>query len=293
MDVATVPLPTVGHQVLLTRALESRKPFDERGGDGYRDALIWHTVLDICRECDGDTQVVFVTNNTNYFCDKDAGELLAPLQAEVAEFSTVTLTTAKSLTEAEVRLKALLPEPRAESVGVESPQAVEPKRQLIVQAVTRGYEALVGAEIGSADIGARKTADAPAFSDFRTIIEDPTTLEDIEPDWTTLEWTSIGRDGEKRLCVEASIVAYITLEGMAFKADYYVENDVSVAVYDGDWNNHYMWIGTHHTGRLSFTICLTPDCGDVDSVEFDHAEEIITETPPTSDPGDMMVRMPD
>ncbi|WP_216209772.1 PIN domain-containing protein [Amycolatopsis aidingensis] len=40
-----VPVPQTDQQTLLTRALENRKPFDGEGKNGYRDALIWHTVL--------------------------------------------------------------------------------------------------------------------------------------------------------------------------------------------------------------------------------------------------------
>lgn len=35
-----IPIPSVSHQVVLTRALEKRRPFDTEGRDGYRDVLI-------------------------------------------------------------------------------------------------------------------------------------------------------------------------------------------------------------------------------------------------------------
>jgi len=64
-----LPLPEVSHEALLARDLGERKPFDD--GRGYRDALIWETVLACALEPRNGT-VVFVTRNTRDFADKDA-----------------------------------------------------------------------------------------------------------------------------------------------------------------------------------------------------------------------------
>lgn len=47
LEAVIIPVPSVSHQVVLTRALEKRRPFDAKGRDGYRDALIWHSLLDV------------------------------------------------------------------------------------------------------------------------------------------------------------------------------------------------------------------------------------------------------
>lgn len=59
-----VPVPDVPHTELAKRAVEKRKPFKE-GGAGYRDALIWHTVLELLGE--PDTKLYFVTANSSDF----------------------------------------------------------------------------------------------------------------------------------------------------------------------------------------------------------------------------------
>lgn len=41
-----LPLPTVSHERLLKDTLLGRKPMS-RGDGGYRDALIWHSLLDV------------------------------------------------------------------------------------------------------------------------------------------------------------------------------------------------------------------------------------------------------
>lgn len=61
-----VPIPAVPHEELVDRAVSRRKPFAD-SGNGYRDALIWQTVLDQARLC----AVVLVTNNYKDFAESD------------------------------------------------------------------------------------------------------------------------------------------------------------------------------------------------------------------------------
>jgi len=79
-----------------------------------------------------------------------------------------------------------------------------------------------------------------------------------------------------------SFEAAVSLEGMAFKADYYADESESIDVWDSDWNNHYMWVVTHHTGQLTLRIYLTPDSEAVDEVELESATEVPPE--PSAEP---------
>ena len=62
---AISPLPAVGHEQLVSRDLAGRKPFraaskGEKGGRGYRDALIWETILELVRSLPEDEQIYFI-----------------------------------------------------------------------------------------------------------------------------------------------------------------------------------------------------------------------------------------
>ncbi len=74
-----LPLPAVTHEAVLERALSGRRPFDQDGRTGYRDALIWHTVLELAQTT---TNVVLVSNDGD-FADS-TGELLASLRDETS-----------------------------------------------------------------------------------------------------------------------------------------------------------------------------------------------------------------
>lgn len=55
--------PKVPHDKVVRRALERRRPFDQKGHDGYRDVLMWHCVLSELR---GTGDVAFITSDQDF-----------------------------------------------------------------------------------------------------------------------------------------------------------------------------------------------------------------------------------
>jgi hypothetical protein len=79
-----LPYPEIPHEKLVRRALARRKPFAASGA-GYRDALIWHTILDLVRS-DTSERVAFITANTKDFMD-DEHRLHPDLAADLLELA--------------------------------------------------------------------------------------------------------------------------------------------------------------------------------------------------------------
>lgn len=98
-------MPAVAHQEKLTHALRNRRPFDDQGKNGYRDSLIWHTLLDVCQRCTGESHVLFITNDTSDFCDTTSGTLTAQLLQELENYPTVSFVHG-SRAEVAVRCRA-------------------------------------------------------------------------------------------------------------------------------------------------------------------------------------------
>ena len=71
--------PAITHEELVGRAVKRRKPFDERGS-GYRDTLIWESVVQLADKVSD--QVALVTSDKD-FCDKE-GNLHPDLTDELA-----------------------------------------------------------------------------------------------------------------------------------------------------------------------------------------------------------------
>ena len=90
-----VPLPEEGHATLLDRDLSGRKPFAE-SGKGYRDALIWHSVLDCLGE---DESVAFCSDNwRDFFADDGTDPELHPqLAAELTDSQADALSVYRSI----------------------------------------------------------------------------------------------------------------------------------------------------------------------------------------------------
>ena len=85
--------PKVPHEDVVQRALDRRQPFDSAGKDGYRDAVLWHVVLEEA----ADARVILISNDGRAFADKDnEHELASHLRDEVDNLTgdrdRVTLT---------------------------------------------------------------------------------------------------------------------------------------------------------------------------------------------------------
>lgn len=66
IDCANVTLP-----LIIDRSLHRRKPFDGEGQKGFRDAVLWETVLRELIAVENEVTVAFVTKNTKDFGDKE------------------------------------------------------------------------------------------------------------------------------------------------------------------------------------------------------------------------------
>jgi hypothetical protein len=90
MEAEVPPWPTVPHEEVVQRALERRPPFNQTGG-GYRDTLVWLTLLERAHP---DDQVVLASNDVVFSDGK--GNLSSVLAAEAAARG-LDVTLARSL----------------------------------------------------------------------------------------------------------------------------------------------------------------------------------------------------
>ena len=72
LGITILPIPNTPHKKLLEIDLARKKPFTPTG-KGYRDALIWENVKELCRTPKSleKPSVVFVNDNYTDFCDKE------------------------------------------------------------------------------------------------------------------------------------------------------------------------------------------------------------------------------
>ena len=61
--------PDIEHKIIVARALSRKKPFKPDGREGYRDYLVWRTVLEIVKHYAG--PIHFVSENPKDFADEN------------------------------------------------------------------------------------------------------------------------------------------------------------------------------------------------------------------------------
>ena len=72
--------PDTPHKELAKRAIHRKKPFDNKGS-GYRDSLIWESVVELASAVEG--QVVLLTKDKNF--SEENGNLAEELNAELVQ----------------------------------------------------------------------------------------------------------------------------------------------------------------------------------------------------------------
>lgn len=82
-----LPYPTVSHAVVVARDLARQKPF-KRNGSGYRDYLIWLTLLPLAVNAPK-SQVAFISSNSSDFGEN--GDLASDLAADLEHPAEVVL----------------------------------------------------------------------------------------------------------------------------------------------------------------------------------------------------------
>src|ERR1044072_1127960 len=73
--------PSVGHEEVVARALRREQPFDREGRDGYRDVLLWETVLELA----GGEDVALLSHDLRAFADEEGEALSRRLASEAEE----------------------------------------------------------------------------------------------------------------------------------------------------------------------------------------------------------------
>lgn len=213
-----LPIPDTPHEQLIARAVERRRPFNDKGG-GYRDALIWESVLGLL---DRSAELVaLISNDRGAFPQKrDKPKLAADLVRELRDRGhagrvalhfqlkdfTATLATARELVHDWTRVLADNPDYARKltdhlveiahheaTAVIGSANLVEPARDARFVSFAnprdlRVVEVWVSAE-GSAILDVSLTLDYT--QEFETPVRDP-----LSPDmaksytWTTMESSS-------------------------------------------------------------------------------------------------------
>jgi hypothetical protein len=253
----------VSTAALLERDLAERKPFNS-SGKGFRDALIWESVLEHIRSTPHLSSGILATGNAKDFADA-SGALDEHLQSEVTSLGAhVSLALSLSAAAAELEDEADEElELRLELAEAASP---DPEDE-IFPAVIAAAERLVGTSVGER----WEVPSTGLILHVPSDLDDPTVASlDIEP--ASFVVSAYDRYDGDTILFQAEIDAEVSVEAFATKADYFAGLEEGVELLDSDWNDHYVWVSYSVSARLRFNV--TTIAGQVEEIAFDEAEPI-------------------
>ena len=269
-NITIIDYPAVSHDDVIKRDLSRRKPFSQ-DGRGYRDTLIWETVLGMASTGD---QIALITNDKD-FRSKDSGlheHLCQDLAAEgISPDKVVLFRDVREFIDSHIRpyLEVFdVLRPTIESgqlAGVDVNELISLAGVDVNELISLTVQDFYAGEVW-------KTEEL----NLRWEYESPTL--DMVEEVSGIKVTDIRRlpDGEMLARIEADLTTdfYVYL----FKADYYALYDnPDLYLIDGDWNDHYVLASTTKDLHGVFDLIVdTDDPGDasVDIVEIEPIETL-------------------
>ncbi|MCO4237998.1 PIN domain-containing protein [Pseudarthrobacter sp. MDT3-28] len=263
MNVESPTYPDVSVEDLLARDLDYRKPFNENG-KGFRDALIWETIRELCRGLAGlEAQVVFVTKNHTDFCGGKDKALHPHLRDEISADQCFDIVE---------DIPALLDhkavKPLTERLQVVNEWLTQGK---MLRLVDRALTDLSGLDLVQT-VGVYD-GDGNYISPIRTVLDD-VAFNDVAPDNSTVTFEAFRTSDSGDMTVRATVEADCEIEGLIDKGDFLArESDFT---YAEDWNRHMMRVIESHRVRFTLSADFTAATLEEILLSIDEIEDVPT-----------------
>jgi hypothetical protein len=253
------PLPRTAHADLLAWTIADRLPFRETG-EGYRDALIWCTVLELATRVRPPSELlVFISDNTRDFGSPASlpNELRADLDAVAPELTFLRYSRIGDWLDDMAPLLDRATEEANASASLAPFNITTEER--IRDAVVGMLDGLLGARIAGVEnlVSVPHELQSPAFYNIEGADEDVV--------WDPYDYLQ----GEIELG-RASVAADVTLEGLISKDSFYaLPKGSGVEVLDTEWNEQTMWVSITRRLALNFHVRVAADRKTIEDVEFE------------------------
>lgn len=225
--------PSVSHESVTKRAISKRKPFSE-SGKGYRDTLIWESIL--AEAASDDEEIVFITNNTKDFAAEDSTSLHPHLKLDLNMLG---------ISEDRVKLYANLGNFIDSFVTPQLTRLDDLEKQL-----TEGTFAPLNLqkllEDREEEITKVLNEELPALLS-EPKFDEPTVVGLYHPG--KIQSVSVYQNDKTTLFAVFNADFDVDIEFYIFKGDYYVldEKEDEFSIYDHDWNEWVMRGGKNIT----------------------------------------------
>jgi hypothetical protein len=265
--VEILPIPEVPHEVLLSRDLAGSLPFDS-SGKGYRDALIWHSIVERWTTTRLFEDAYLVTNDDDF----GKGELDPTLAAElpigsmpVKVSDIASLLVVNSIASLHARLQSELEESalRHADSALERDLAARDTHQAMYdtarEAVRSAIDGLYDVSISYAD---QSTLDVPREFGELTLRSAAATGD--------FEWSLYDQLDGETLLGQGAMTAEIELSAAVDKEDAAVLADTDIHI--ESWDHDVAEVSFFRDARLSFDLRVDLGGAAVEEVAFSGVE---------------------
>ena len=230
-------IPEVPHEDLIKRAIRRKKPFDHNGS-GYRDSLIWETVVELVSQTN---ENIILLSNDKAFRDGDEEHLAKELKEEVSQlgqFNDDKVMLFRSVTSF---LDELVRPRLSEAMNGDPAEAlsclgIDPQETLAL--------AIQEEHLGKEWYGEALGLPSEYETLYLSMVENVSDLE-------TIDGREVGT-GEYWLKIGATLECQF--DGFVHKSEVFELEDFSI--YEFDWNNHYAWGGISRLLRCEIDISV-------------------------------------
>lgn len=251
--------PAVTVEDLLDRDLDRRRPFAD-SGKGFRDALTWETVRELCGRLRGpDTLVILVTRDGDFRAEKEKA-LHPHLLDDLEPGQRIEIVDdVRELLEHE-RIK-----PLAERLRVVSESLTQ---QRVTSLVDRALTELGGHELETVGFYAPgEVYDSP----IRTELDD-VAFNGVDPDNDTIGFEIFRTGYDHEMTIRVTVDADCDIEGFIDKSTFLVSG--SQFTYYEDWNRHRFRAIEPHRVRFTLSADFTESTVDDIALTVDEVEEV-------------------
>ena len=247
--------PATNHEDLVRRANARSRPFDNQGS-GYRDALIWESVLELATRAEG--EVILLSSDKAFSNQK--GELHPDLVEDlsfrcVLDGKVTLVGTLRTFLDDHVR-------PRLTDVIWDDPVStlgqfgldLEDELGLALQAAYEGQEWY------------------PA--QFNLPGEYETLYLDMAERVSGLGVVKVSQLPKNKYLVTVKATFNCTFDVFIFKGDWYIMEDPDLFVWDPDWNDHYVAAEKSLALQCTFDLVIDTTIKKLDGIEVTSADPI-------------------
>lgn len=259
LGIGIIPYPNTGHKIMVARELGKKKPFKD-STKGYRDALIWDSVMEHTQKYSSNCGIIFLTANSKDFADKDKKDLHTDLIADcisngIPTTSIRLVTDIQNFIDNEIILRSTELKEKFNQLQQDGGLGDIDFIQLIQDYISKD---MLDNLISSNDFDSY-----PGYAPG--LYENPeiTSIEKVSCSFNTIREIS-----SDTILIQSEVSVQVDLDCFIFRADLPLIDDSKFpTIIDYEWNDHYVLASDSATFKFQFNILADTNFKNVKSIE--------------------------